>query len=190
MFRSPTSFSLFHRLRKSTPTEGKFLIEFTDTLNPFTSLMRPTVRKIETLLGTKVQSIDVNYVKDAEEIIETITYGKTRCSRYPVYYNRKSGKVICGSTNFDNFRNWATERLHKSYDPLEQQRLYDAKIYATFYSKRGNGENNGLSFERVKGCDMSKAYYGSWVTWARAHATRRLCDKFTSVYSSVSGRLL
>ncbi|KAJ1447303.1 hypothetical protein M885DRAFT_543249 [Pelagophyceae sp. CCMP2097] len=83
--------------------------------------MAPLVKWIEGKENTKFVKIDV-YADQANwkllQFLEKDYRGKSRCYALPYFYNRNTGGVISGATNYVNFDRWATGKEHKEMDSV------------------------------------------------------------------------
>jgi thiol-disulfide isomerase/thioredoxin len=68
--------------------------------------MDPLVERLEQELKVKVEHIEVWHNAKNAELLQKLDKGF--CGGVPFFFNRKTGKWICGSTNYEKFKAWAT----------------------------------------------------------------------------------
>ena len=69
--------------------------------------MDPLVERLEDETGTNVARLEVWHNEANAKIMKE--YDKEYCGRVPFFYNKKSGKWICGSADYERLKNWALE---------------------------------------------------------------------------------
>lgn len=81
------------------------LIEFYGTECPHCNTMKPLVAKVEKELKVKVDKLEVwHNAKNAQMMQQ---YDKGRCGGVPFFFNKKTGKYICGSVPYEKLKSWA-----------------------------------------------------------------------------------
>jgi thiol-disulfide isomerase/thioredoxin len=69
--------------------------------------MFPLIERLEKETGKKVRKIEVwHNAKNAEILREYDQNGS--CGGVPFFYNKKSGKSLCGETTYSKFKVWAS----------------------------------------------------------------------------------
>ncbi|OGP65172.1 MAG: hypothetical protein A2169_09280 [Deltaproteobacteria bacterium RBG_13_47_9] len=69
--------------------------------------MNPLVERLEDEEGLKIEQLEVWHNEaNAKRMKE---YDKGFCGGVPFFFNTKTGKWICGSADYDRFKNWALE---------------------------------------------------------------------------------
>ena len=82
------------------------LIMFTGTECTHCHEMEPLVEKLEQELGIKVERLEVWHNEENNALREKLDNG--RCGGIPFFYNEKTKEVICGNTDFEALKAWAT----------------------------------------------------------------------------------
>jgi thiol-disulfide isomerase/thioredoxin len=67
--------------------------------------MWPLVERLEKELGVKVKKIEVWH--NTENLKLMREYDKDYCGGVPFFFNKKTGKWICGSTTYEKLKKWA-----------------------------------------------------------------------------------
>lgn len=81
------------------------LLMFTGTECTHCHEMEPLVEKLEKETGVHVDRLEVwHNAKNAELLSQ---YDKNFCGGIPFFFNKKTGKWICGSTSYENLKKWA-----------------------------------------------------------------------------------
>lgn len=81
------------------------LLFFTGTECHFCNEMKPLIRKLEQETGVKLLELEVwHNAKNADLLAKLDT---NDCSGVPFFYNKKTGKAICGATSYENLKKWA-----------------------------------------------------------------------------------
>ena len=81
------------------------LLEFYGTECVHCHEMRPFVERLEKEEGAKVQRVEVWH--NAENLNFMRQYDRGYCGGVPCFFNTKTGKWICGSTNYEKLKEWA-----------------------------------------------------------------------------------
>ncbi|HLC59351.1 MAG TPA: thioredoxin domain-containing protein [archaeon] len=81
------------------------LVEFYGTECHFCNVMQPLLEKLHNEEGLKVQKVECWHNEDNARLFEETDQG--RCGGVPFFLNRKTGKWICGATNYEKFKAWA-----------------------------------------------------------------------------------
>lgn len=82
------------------------LLEFYGETCPHCIEMKPMVAKLEEELGVEVEKYETwNSPENAEKQKE---YDTGLCGGVPFFYNTESKKHICGSTDYDSLKAWAS----------------------------------------------------------------------------------
>lgn len=81
------------------------LLMFTGQECPHCEVMKPLVAKLEKELKVKVDKLEVwHNAKNAQMMQQ---YDKGRCGGVPFFFNKKTGKFICGSVPYEKLKSWA-----------------------------------------------------------------------------------
>ena len=84
------------------------LIEFYGTECSHCIEMEPLMKKLEKELKIKIERFEVwHNAKNAGMLKE---FDKGFCGGVPFFFNKKSGKWICGSTTYEGLKKWAQGR--------------------------------------------------------------------------------
>ena len=67
--------------------------------------MKPLVERLEKEKGIKLVELEVWH--DAKNADLLTKLDKINCGGVPFFYNKKSGKALCGSTDYETFKKWA-----------------------------------------------------------------------------------
>jgi len=67
--------------------------------------MKPWIEKLEKELGVKVSRVEVWHNEANAKRMQDIDKG--RCGGVPYFYNKKTGKWICGAVSYDKLKAWA-----------------------------------------------------------------------------------
>jgi thiol-disulfide isomerase/thioredoxin len=81
------------------------LLMFTGTECTHCHEMEPLVEKLEKETGVKVEKLEVWHNAKNAETLQQLDKGF--CGGIPFFFNRKTGKWICGSTSYENLKKWA-----------------------------------------------------------------------------------
>ena len=86
------------------------LLMFYGTECPHCHDMDPLVDKLEQDVGLKVQKLEVWHNEKNAEIMQGCDKGF--CGGVPFFFNRRTGKWICGATEYENLKKWAIGDEH------------------------------------------------------------------------------
>ncbi len=67
--------------------------------------MKPLVERLEKEEKIKITRLEVWHNRENLEIMGKCDKGY--CGGVPFFFNKKTGKWICGSTNYENLKKWA-----------------------------------------------------------------------------------
>jgi thiol-disulfide isomerase/thioredoxin len=67
--------------------------------------MEPLIEKLQKETGLKLVKIEVWHNEENAKLM--MKYDKGFCGGVPFFFNKKSGKWICGNTDYDSLRKWA-----------------------------------------------------------------------------------
>ncbi len=81
------------------------LIEFYGTECVHCIEMEPLIKKLEKEEGVKITKLEVWH--NEENARKHKEYDKGYCGGVPFFFNKKTGKWICGSTDYESFKKWA-----------------------------------------------------------------------------------
>lgn len=81
------------------------LIEFYGTECVHCNRMMPLVESLEEELGVKIQRLEVWHNEENANLMRKFDRGF--CGGVPFFFNRKTGKWICGATSYENLKKWA-----------------------------------------------------------------------------------
>jgi len=81
------------------------LIDYFGTECVHCKQMEPTVQRVEKELGVKLIRKEVWHNSENQKEFMKVAEGK--CNGVPFYYNKASGKFICGATSYEKFKEWA-----------------------------------------------------------------------------------
>jgi thiol-disulfide isomerase/thioredoxin len=84
--------------------EGE-LLEFYGTECPHCITMKPLVEKLEREAGVTVEKLEVWHNENNLSVMEDLDKGK--CGGVPFFFNKKTGKWICGATSYEKLKEWA-----------------------------------------------------------------------------------
>ena len=82
------------------------LFEFYGETCPHCIEMKPLVEKLEQELGVRIEQKEV--WNNADNALEQGKYDDDLCGGVPFFYNTQTGKHICGSTDYETLKKWAT----------------------------------------------------------------------------------
>lgn len=94
-------------MKKTSEKTGE-LLEFYGTECPHCIVMEPLVEKLEKEEGVKVQKFEVWHNEKNAQAFQKIDNG--RCGGVPFFINKKTGRFICGSTDYASLKKWALEK--------------------------------------------------------------------------------
>ena len=81
------------------------LLMFTGTECHFCHEMDPLVERLEKELKVKVERLEVWHNAKNAKLLEEIDKGE--CGRIPFFFNKKTGKKICGAATYEELKAWA-----------------------------------------------------------------------------------
>lgn len=82
------------------------LLEFYGTECPHCIDMEPFIERLQKE-GIELTRFEVWHNEKNKKLFEQVDNGK--CGGVPFFFNRKTGKFLCGSTtSYDQFKKWAT----------------------------------------------------------------------------------
>jgi thiol-disulfide isomerase/thioredoxin len=82
------------------------LIEFYGTECPHCIRMDPLIQRLEEETRLKIKRLEVWHNEANAKLLEQ--FDKGFCGGVPFFFNKKTGKWICGSTSYENLKKWAT----------------------------------------------------------------------------------
>ena len=82
-----------------------YLLEFYGEECPHCEKMKPLVEKLQEEEGVVVDKFEIWHNKENAEKMKE--YDKGYCGGTPFFINTKSGKWICGGTDYENLKAWA-----------------------------------------------------------------------------------
>jgi thiol-disulfide isomerase/thioredoxin len=85
--------------------EGSDLMMFYGTECEHCHEMEPLLEKLEKEEGIAVNKLEVWHDNGNMSLFEKYDSGK--CGSVPFFYNKKSGKWICGLADYDKLKEWA-----------------------------------------------------------------------------------
>ena len=69
--------------------------------------MAPLVERLEREEGVNVAKLEVWHNESNATLMRE--YDKGYCGAVPFFYNKKTGKWICGETDYERLKKWALE---------------------------------------------------------------------------------
>ena len=69
--------------------------------------MAPLVERLESEEGINIGKLEVWHHEANAKIMRE--YDKGYCSGVPFFFNKKTGKWICGETDYERLKQWALE---------------------------------------------------------------------------------
>ncbi len=69
--------------------------------------MVPLVERLEEEEKVKIAKLDVWHNEQNATLMKQ--YDKSYCGGVPFFFNKKTGKWICGETDYERLKQWATE---------------------------------------------------------------------------------
>ena len=81
------------------------LIDFYGRECPHCIDMEPHIARLEKEEGIKITKLECWHNSKNAQLLEKTDAGK--CGGVPFFFNKKTGKWICGSTNYEAFKKWA-----------------------------------------------------------------------------------
>ena len=70
--------------------------------------MQPLIERLEEETGLKIKRIEVWHNETNAKLMEQ--FDKGFCSGVPFFFNKKTGKWICGSASYENLKRWAMSK--------------------------------------------------------------------------------
>lgn len=97
--------------------DNVYLLEFVvDSLDCAT--MKPIVKRLENDLQVKVRRLNINKNPAYMKLFEIV--GGHEGGNVPFFYNRRTARAICGTTNYRNLKMWGMGDYRSDFlDPLE-----------------------------------------------------------------------
>jgi len=90
---------------KKEQESGGDLIEFFGTECQHCEEMKPLVAKLEQEEGLTLDKKEVWHNAGNQALFMKLAEGK--CSGIPFFFNKKTGKYICGKASYEKFKAWA-----------------------------------------------------------------------------------
>ena len=81
------------------------LIEFYGTECVHCHEMEPLIERLKQEEKIELTRLEVWHNMKNAELLQRLDNGK--CGGVPFFYNKKTGKWICGSTSYENLKAWA-----------------------------------------------------------------------------------
>ncbi len=81
------------------------LLFFTGRECPHCHDMEPLVDRLEKDVGLKVKRLEVWHNEKNAELMQE--FDKGLCGGVPFFFNKRTGKWICGATSYENLKKWA-----------------------------------------------------------------------------------
>jgi len=81
------------------------IIEFYGTECSHCKDMEHLIERLEEETGLKLERFEVWHNAKNAELMEK--FDKSFCGGVPFFFNKKTGKWICGSTSYEKFKAWA-----------------------------------------------------------------------------------
>ena len=81
------------------------LLEFYGTECPHCVKMEPLIERLEKEEGLKLQRFEVWHNELNAKLLQQFDQGK--CGGVPFFFNKKTGKWICGYASYEKLKNWA-----------------------------------------------------------------------------------
>ena len=82
------------------------LIEFFGTECVHCEEMTPLIERVEEDLEVTIQRLECWHNEENDQLREQFDDGF--CGSVPFFYNKKTGKKLCGSVNYDKLKEWAS----------------------------------------------------------------------------------
>ena len=114
--------------------EEPYLIEFHAAGADQCDEMKPAMSAVEKELGTRILKWDVWSDPAAYKLMQFLDKGpdgRSKCGGLPFFYNRKTGKIVCGATTEKNLMNWAQGLKHEmvlSPPPSAEQKRVQQRV--------------------------------------------------------------
>lgn len=89
--------------------EEAILYDFYGTECEHCKDMDPLVERLEKEERVKLTRLEVWHNAENQKILEELDNGKDnpKCGAIPFFFNTKTKKAICGTTNYETFKKWA-----------------------------------------------------------------------------------
>mgnify|MGYP001610200038 FL=1 len=81
------------------------LLEFFGTECVHCNEMKPMIMQLERDIGKEFTKLEVWHNQANLRILQDLDKG--RCGGVPFFFNKKTGKFICGSATYDELKKWA-----------------------------------------------------------------------------------
>ncbi|MBI4447387.1 hypothetical protein HY643_00250 [Candidatus Woesearchaeota archaeon] len=85
--------------------DDEYLLDFYGEECVHCKEMDPVVKKLEKELKLKLKKLEVWHNEKNSALLRE--YDQGRCGGVPFFYNKKSGKFICGAVDYATLKNWA-----------------------------------------------------------------------------------
>ena len=89
-----------------TQESEAYLLEFYGIECAHCKKMEPLIERLQTETGLVVERLEV-WHNDANARLMR-EYDKGYCGGVPFFFNKKTGKWLCGSNDYENFKKWAS----------------------------------------------------------------------------------
>jgi thiol-disulfide isomerase/thioredoxin len=87
-------------------TEADFdLLEFYGTECVHCKQMEPLIERLEAETGVRIKRLEVWHNEENARIMREFDNGF--CGGVPFFFNKKSGKWLCGAHNYETLKKWA-----------------------------------------------------------------------------------
>jgi thiol-disulfide isomerase/thioredoxin len=83
------------------------LVEFMGTECTICEQMEPLVQRLMAEEGVEIHKLEIWHNQENANLFMEIDQGN--CGGVPFFYNRKTGKWVCGKTSYEKFKKWALE---------------------------------------------------------------------------------
>ncbi len=84
------------------------LLEFYGTECVHCREMEPLIERLKEETGLQIKRVEVWHNEENARLLQELDKGF--CGGVPFFYNKKTGKWICGSTSYENLKAWALEK--------------------------------------------------------------------------------
>ena len=81
------------------------LLEFYGTECVHCNEMKPLIAQLEKELGKELTKLEIWHNQANMQIFQKTDKGK--CGGVPFFFNKETGKFICGSASYENLKKWA-----------------------------------------------------------------------------------
>jgi thiol-disulfide isomerase/thioredoxin len=81
------------------------LLEFYGTECAHCKKMEPLIERFEIETHLKIKKLEVWHNEANANLLKQ--YDNGNCGGVPFFYNKKTGKWLCGVKDYDTFKNWA-----------------------------------------------------------------------------------